>query len=156
MLLALQTDSTRFITLHIDGNGGSVPIEGVNEGYHSLSHHGLDQDKIKQLTIVENALVETWGGFVRGLKETNESNSTLLDQTNVLLTSNLGNASAHDNKNMPVLFAGGGFRHGQHLAFNKDDNYALPNLFVSALQRQGLETDRFATGTGTMSGLEML
>jgi len=156
MLLALQTDSTRFITLHIDGNGGSLPIEGVNEGYHSLSHHGLDEDKIEQLTIVENALVETWGGFIRGLKETNESNSTLLNQTNVLLTSNLGNASAHDNKNMPVLFAGGGFRHGQHLAFNKDDNYPLPNLYVSALQRQGLETDRFATGTGTMSGLEMV
>ena len=78
------------------------------------------------------------------------------NQTNVLLTSNLGNASAHDNKNMPVLFAGGGFRHGQHLAFNKDDNYPLPNLYVSALQRQGLETDRFATGTGTMSGLEMV
>jgi hypothetical protein len=155
MLLALQTDSTRFITLHIDGNGESVPIPGVNEAYHSLSHHGLDEDKIEQLTLVETALVETWGGFVRDLKEVSESNGTLLDQTNVLLTSNLGNASAHDNKNMPVLFAGGGFRHGQHIAFDKEDNYPLPNLFVSALQRQGIESDRFATGTGTMTGLEM-
>ena len=156
MLLALQTDSTRFITLHIDGNGGPVPIPGINEGYHSLSHHGLDDDKIDQLTLVESALIETWGGFVRGLKQSKESGGTLLDQTNVLLTSNLGNASSHDNKNMPVLFAGGGFRHGQHIAFNKEDNYPLPNLFVSALQRQGLETDRFATSTGTMTGLELI
>lgn len=156
MLLALQTDSTRFMTLHIDGNGGPVPIPGINEGYHSLSHHGLDDDKIDQLTLVESALIETWGGFVRGLKQSKESDGTLLDQTNVLLTSNLGNASSHDNKNMPVLFAGGGFRHGQHIAFNKEDNYPLPNLFVSALQRQGLETDRFATSTGTMTGLELI
>tara|TARA_B110000037_G_scaffold212633_1_gene265601 strand:+ start:797 stop:2086 length:1290 start_codon:yes stop_codon:yes gene_type:complete len=156
MLLALKTDSTRFITLHIDGNGESVPIPGINEGYHSLSHHGLDEDKIDQLTLLESALLETWGGFVRDLKQNKESSGTLLDQTNVLLTSNLGNASSHDNKNMPVLFAGGGFRHGQHIAFNKEDNYPLPNLFVSALQRQGLETDRFATSTGTMTGLEMI
>lgn len=156
MFLALQTDSTRFITLHIDGNGESIPLPGVKEGYHSLSHHGLDEDKIAQLTAVETELVTAWGGFVRKLKQSNESNGSLLDTTNVLLTSNLGNASAHDNKNMPVLFAGGGFRHGQHLAFNQNDNYPLPNLFVSALQRQGLETDQFATSTGTMSGLEMI
>ncbi len=156
MFLALQTDSTRFITLHVDGSGEAIPVPGVNEGYHSLSHHGLDEDKIDQLTRVESALVNTWGGFVRKLKDSNESSGTILDQTSVLLTSNLGNASAHDNKNMPVLFAGGGFRHGQHIAFDQNDNYPLPNLFVSALQRQGLEADRFGTSTGTMTGLEMI
>ena len=155
MFLALQTDSTRFITLHLNGSGGAIPIEGVDEGYHSLSHHGLDEDKIDQLTRVETEMVKTWGGFVRQLKESNESNGSMLDATNVLLTSNLGNASAHDNKNMPVLFAGGGFRHGQHIAFDKKNNYPLPNLYLSALQRQGLETDSFATSTGTMTGLEM-
>jgi hypothetical protein len=59
----------------------------------------------------------------------------------VLLTSNLGNASSHDNRNMPVLFAGGGFRHGRHLAFDRKNNYPLPNLYVSVLQRTGLEGD---------------
>ncbi|MDA7867245.1 DUF1552 domain-containing protein [Verrucomicrobia bacterium] len=156
MYLALQTDSTRFMTLHVDGNGGAIPIPGVSEGYHSLSHHGRDEDKIEQLTQVESALINAWGGFVRRLKETNDAGETLLDQTSVLLTSNLGNASSHDNKNMPVLFAGGGFQHGQHLAFDQKDNYPLPRLFVSALQRQGLEADRFSTTTGTMTGLEML
>ena len=148
--LALQTDSTRFISLHMPGGGGVVPIEGVNDGHHSLSHHGRDDDKLEQLALVESAIVSQWGEFLRDLKSTDESDGTLLDNTSVLLTSNLGNASNHDNRNMPVLFAGGGFKHGQHLAFDRNNNYPLPNLFVSVLQRNGMETDRFATSTGAM------
>ncbi len=155
MFLALQTDSTRFITVHLNGEGGAVPIEGVEDGYHSLSHHGLDEDKIEQLTLVETGLVRKWGDFLRDLKGSEETNGTLLDSTSVLLTSNLGNASSHDNRNMPVLLAGGGFRHGQHLAFEKTNNYPLPNLYLSILRRHGLEVDRFATSTGEMTGLEM-
>ena len=80
----------------------------------------------------------------------------MLDTTSVLMTSNLGNGSSHDNRNMPVLLAGGGFKHGQHLAFDNENNYPLPNLFLSILHRHGLEEDRFATSTGTMTGLEMV
>ena len=54
-----------------------------------------------------------------------------------------------------MLFAGGGFRHGQHLAFDTERNYPLPNLFVSMLQRMGIESDSFATSTGTMRGLDV-
>ncbi len=155
MALALQTDSTRFITLHL-GNGGKIDLDGVTEAHHALSHHGQDADKLKQLAILENALIAEWAAFVRKLKAHQESTGTLLDQTMVLLTSNLGNASSHDNKNMPVLFAGGGFRHGQHLAFDTTNNYPLPNLYLSALHRLGLDEERFSTSTGTMTGLEML
>ena len=155
MFLALQSDSTRFITVHLNGEGGAVPLEGVNEGYHSLSHHGLDEDKIEQLTLVETGLVRKWGDFLRNLKGSEESNGTLLDSTSVLLTSNLGNASSHDNRNMPVVLAGGGFKHGQHLAFDESNNYPLPNLFLNILHRHGMEVDRFATSTGEMTGLEM-
>ena len=155
MFLALQTDSTRFITLHLVGEGGAVPIDGVDEGYHTLSHHGLDEDKLRQLTLVESGLVRRWGDFLRNLKGAEEANGTMLDTTSVLMTSNLGNGSSHDNRNMPALLAGGGFKHGQHLAFDTENNYPLPNLFLSILHRHGLEEDRFATSTGTMTGLEM-
>lgn len=147
--MALATDSTRFVTLHVTGNTVKG-IEGVDESYHGLSHHGMDDEKLRQLTLVEQGVVDSWGDFLRKLKS-----DGLLDETMVLLTSNLGNASSHDNKNMPVLFAGGGFRHGRHLAFDKKNNYPLPNLYLSALQRLGLEEERFATSTGTMSGLEV-
>lgn len=152
--LALQTDSTRFITFHLGGSGGVVPIPGVEEGYHALSHHGLDEEKLSQLALVEKAIVSTWGIFLRSLAESQESQANLLESTSVLLTSNLGNASSHDNKNMPVLFAGGGFQHGQHLAFDRNANYPLPNLFVSILHGIGIHAERFATSTGTLAGLE--
>jgi len=153
--LSLQTDSTRFVTYHLGSSGGVVPLEGVGEGYHTLSHHGLDDEKLDQLAIVEGAIISTWGEFLRDLASINENGSSLLDQTSVLLTSNLGNASSHSNRNMPVVLAGGGFRHGQHLGFDQKNNYPLPNLFVSLLQRLGLEQDSFATSKGTLTGLEM-
>jgi hypothetical protein len=72
----------------------------------------------------------------------------------ILYGSNLGNANTHVTTNLPTLLVGGGFRHGQHLGFDRERNYPLPNLFVSMLQRMGLETDRFASSTGTFRGLE--
>ena len=146
--LALQTDSTRFVTLHMPGNAKLKGVDGISEGYHGLSHHGRDEDKIKQLTLVEQAVIDEWTDFLRKLKK-----SELLDSTMVLLTSNLGNASSHNNRNMPVLFAGGGFKHGRHLAFSQKNNYPLPNLYLNALHQLGLEQSSFATSTGTMTGL---
>jgi hypothetical protein len=70
----------------------------------------------------------------------------------VLLGSNLGNASSHNNKNMPMFLAGGGFKHGQHLAFNPDSPPPLCNLYVQMLQQMGLETDQFASSKGSIPG----
>jgi len=153
--LALQTDSSRFVVYHLGSSGGVLPIKGVREAYHSLSHHGRDETKLEQLALIEQSIISSWGEFLRSLNSIDENGQSLLDQTSVLLTSNLGNASNHSNKNMPVLFAGGGFKHGQHLAFDQKKNYPLPNLFVSLMQSMGLETDEFASSTGSMRGLEM-
>ncbi|MEQ9407567.1 MAG: DUF1552 domain-containing protein [Fuerstiella sp.] len=155
MHLALETDSTRFLTYNIAGMNAVPVIPGVDIDYHNLSHHGKDPDKIAQLTVVESALIQEFRGFLDRLRQSSEVTGSLLDTTMVLFGSNLGNASSHDTKNMPVLLAGGGFRHGRHLAFDRQNNYPLPKLFVSMLQRLGMETETFGTGTGTMSGLEM-
>lgn len=145
--MALATDSTRFVTLHITGNTVNA-LEGVDEAYHTLSHHGMDAEKLRQLAIVEQGIINEWGNFLRKLKT-----DKLLNETMVLLTSNLGNASAHDNKNMPVLFGGGGYKHGQHLAFDQKNNYPLPDLYLSALHRLGLDHESFATSAKEMNGL---
>jgi len=150
--LALSTDSTRFITYHLGGSGGVIPLPGVDDGYHNLSHHGLDEEKLAQLAIVEEGIIGAWGDFLRDLAATDDNGESLLDRTSVLLTSNLGNASNHDNRNMPVLVAGGRFTHGQHLAFDQKRNAPLPNLFVNLLQEQGMELDQFASSTGTLAG----
>ena len=93
------------------------------------------------------------GKFPAQAKGTDLGGHTLLEDTMVLLTSNLGNASSHNNKNMPVLFGGGGFDHGQHLAFDQKNNYPLPNLYLSAIHQAGLDFETFATSDEEMDGL---
>ena len=93
-------------------------------------------------------------GLLGALAERREGEERLLDRTTVLFGSNMGDSNTHDNTNLPILLAGGGFRHGSHLAFNPDDNAPLANLFVSILQRLGIEADAFASSTGTLAGLE--
>lgn len=154
MKLALQTDSTRFITLHIPAGNPRVPIKGVEEGYHTLSHHGRDGEKLDQLALIEDEIVASYGDFLRSLAEFQETEASLLDRTSVLLTSNLGNASSHDNRNVPVLLGGGGFKHAGHLAFDRKRNEPLANLFVSVLQQTGLGVGEFSSGKGTLRGLE--
>lgn len=156
MHLAIETDSTRFITFFDTGMNAVPAIKGVDTDYHMLSHHAKDPSKIAQLTIVETEVMAALSRFLGKLSNSTEGEASLLDKTMVLFGSNLGNASSHDTKNMPILLAGGGFRHGQHLAFDKQNNYPLPKLYVSMLQRLGLETDQFASSTGTMAGLEMI
>ncbi|RPH37865.1 MAG: DUF1552 domain-containing protein, partial [Planctomycetota bacterium] len=155
--VAFETDSTRLVTIMLDSvNTPALEVEGceIKDGYHNLSHHGKSQAKLSQLEAIDREHMDLLGGLFSGLKGVKEDGGTLLDRTMVLYGSNMGNANTHVTTNLPILFAGGGFKHGQHLAFDRERNYPLPNLFVSMLQRLGLEVDRFATSTGTMRGLE--
>lgn len=156
--LAFETDSTRAITLMLNSVGTPVlqiPGVTISDGYHNLSHHGKAADKLAQLKIIDEWHMKLLAGLFANLKSVNEGGETLLDRTMILYGSNLGDANAHSTTNMPTLFAGGGFKHGQHLEFDTQRNYPLPNLFVSMLQRMGIEEDSFASSTGTMPGLEM-
>jgi hypothetical protein len=153
--LALQTDSTRLITIMVPGSTYAPPIQGVTLGHHDLSHHGKDPDKLGQLKIVEVETMKTLRDLFAKLKQSKEDGTTLLDRTTVFLGSNLGDGSSHSVKNLPVLVAGGGFKHGQHLAFDPQNPPPLCNLYVSMLQRLGVEVDRFSSSSGTLSGLEL-
>jgi hypothetical protein len=152
--LALQTDSTRLITIMLGGSTYVPPIPGVSLGHHDLSHHGKEPGKLAQLKTVEIETFKTLLGLLAKLKQSKEDGATLLDRTTVFLGSNLGDGSSHSVKNLPVLLAGGGFKHGRHLRFNPDNPPPLCNLFVSMLQRLGIESDKFSTGTSTLMGLE--
>jgi hypothetical protein len=156
--LAFETDSTRAITLMLDGVSTPVldlPDATITDGYHNLSHHGRSEAKRSQLEIIDHWHMKLLGNLIADLKAVREGEDSLLDRTMVLYGSNFGDANAHTCFNLPTILAGGGFRHGQHLAFDTQRNYPLPNLYVSMLQRLGIETDRFASSTGTMRGLEL-
>ena len=151
--LAIQTDSTRLITIMLGGSTHAPPIDGVTLGHHDLSHHGKDPGKLEQLKIVELETMKRLQDLMAKLKGSKEEGATLLDRTTIFLGSNLGDGSSHSVKNLPVLLAGGGFKHGQHLAFDPANPPPLCNLFVSMLQRLGLPIDQFSSSTGTLAGL---
>lgn len=156
--LAFETDSTRAVSLMLDSvSTPVVEIRGatINDGYHNLSHHGKSPEKLAQLRLIDAWHMRLLADLFKGLRDVHEGGETLLDRTMVLYGSNLGDANAHSTTNMPVLLAGGGFKHVGHLAFPREQNYPLPNLFVSMLQRMGMEESSFASSTGTMTGLEM-
>ena len=156
--LAFETDSTRSISLLLDSvNSPAIEFGAVKttDGYHNLSHHGKSKEKLEQLKTIDEWHMKLLGELLSELKSVKEDGEALLDRSMILYGSNLGNANTHVTTNLPVIFGGGGFKHGRHLAFNSEHNYPLPNLFVSMLQRMGLETDKFASATGTMRGLEL-
>jgi hypothetical protein len=157
--LAFETDSTRLVALLLDSvNSPAIRVEGetMTDGYHAISHHGRSPDKLRQLDLVDRAHMKLLDHLFTELKSRPEGGETLFDRTMVLYGTNLGDANAHVTTNLPTLFAGGGFKHGQHLAFDRQRNYPLPNLYVNVLQRLGIEADKFATSNGTMRGLEMV
>lgn len=152
--LAIQTDSTRLITIMLAGSTSAPPIAGVTQGHHDLSHHGKDPGKLAQLNLIEIECMKVLRDLVAKLKQSQEGGEALLDRTTVYLSSNLGDASSHSTRNLPVLVAGGGFQHGRHLAFDPQNPPPLCNLYVSMLQRLGIDVDKFSTSTGTLPGLE--
>ena len=149
--LALETDSTRIVTI-ASSLAGVTPrtIPGVRRNTHELTHHGNRPEKINELRLIEQAQFHDLAAFLRGLRGVSEQGGSLLERTAVLYGTNMGSANAHSTDNLPALLAGGGFKHGQHLAFDMKKNYPLTNLHVSLLQRLGVEASGFSSGTGTM------
>lgn len=142
--LALETDSSRIISLFID-----------TTVIHNITHHGNRPEVIKELRSKEESQFNVLNSFLTSLAATREDNQSLLQRTMVLYGTCMGSANSHSNMNLPVLLAGGGFRHGQHLAFDTKNNYPLSNLYLTMLHRLGVETNQFSTAKGTMTGLEM-
>src|SRR5579859_2397683 len=148
--LALQTDSTRVIALWLWSHTERLDLPGVSITHHDASHHGQDENKIRQLALIEENEMKLFAGLLGKMKETDEGGKSLLDQTIVFHGSNLGNASAHTCDNLPILLAGGGFRHAGHVAFDRKNNKPLSNLFVRMLRQMGMEMDRFGSSTGVI------
>ena len=156
--LAFESDSTRIITLMVDGFATPVfeiaDQQRTRDGYHNLSHHGQSKEKLAELEKVDLQQMRHLRDLFALLAATPAADgSRLLDQTMVLYGSNLGDANVHNCTNLPILLSGGGLKHGQHLAFDTVQNKPLCNLFVTMLQQLGLETGAFASSAGTISSL---
>jgi hypothetical protein len=149
VLLALKTDSTRTVTLRLEGLTSVPEIDGVESEWHNLSHHGQDEAKIAELKLIELAEFRTFAAFLQQLQSLKEQGRSLLDSTTVLFGSNLGNASSHRATNLPIIVAGGGYKHGRHIKINPEQQ-VFSNLFVSIAQRVGLAIEQFGYSTGNL------
>lgn len=144
--LALQTDSTRVILLTL-GDAGRAKLEGLTLAHHDASHHGKDEAKIEQLALIEEAELQLFSRFLHTMQEAREGEGTLLDYTTILNASNLGNASAHTCENLPILLAGGGFKHQGHVLKDRAHNTPLSNLYLRILQHLDVDTVAFGCST---------
>ncbi len=150
--LILETDSTRVVNLMVQDHSVVLAVPGTNSDQHGLSHHGLDERKINQLRIIEREIVTAFADLLDDLHERSDAGGSLLEQTSVLLGSNLGNANSHEARHLPILVAGGGFTHGEHIANGEGVSDApLSNLFVTLLQRMAVETESFGQSDGALS-----
>lgn len=149
--LALQTDSTRIATLEIGGDFEANAF-GLGNSYHGLSHHGQRPEAIAGLIKMERYQMEQFASFLAKLKSIEDGGGTLLDHSMVLFGSGMGNANSHTNSNLPIILAGGGFKHGEHKVYPDKGLGKKPlcNLYLSMLQRFGAEVDKFGTSTGTL------
>ncbi|MFL2526578.1 MAG: DUF1552 domain-containing protein [Candidatus Azotimanducaceae bacterium] len=151
MPLILATDSSRVISLMIQDHGIVPKLQGITADQHNLSHHGQDPGKIAQLRQLETEIVKRFGSLLDSLDSQNENDSSLLDQTQILFGSNLGNANSHNAENLPILVAGGDFNHGHHVVHDEKHNSPLCNMYLSLVQRMGVETDQFGQSTSTLN-----
>lgn len=147
--LALQSDSTRIATLEIGGDFMPQHL-GIKKDWHGLSHHGNDPEAVADLITLEKYQIEHFGKFVAKLAKMNDGDRTLLDSTTVLFGSGMGDGNTHKNSDLPILLAGGGYKHGEFRQVPGEgiNKVRLCNLFVDIAQKMGVEIDSFGNSTG--------
>ncbi len=152
--LAIQTDSTRAITLSSGFVNGDFGLSG---GYHGFSHHGERPDHVAALKLIERNKITQMAYLIDLLKAQQDTinGGTLFDHTSILFGCGMA-TGPHSTRDLPLLLAGGGFKLGQHMVCPEEKGQRLPaaNLLLSILQNHGLEIDRFGPSTGTLVGLE--
>jgi hypothetical protein len=148
--LALQTDSTRVATIEVPGSFDTSAMGIEEKGYHGYSHHGKDPVLMEGMRKVERYQMMHLAKFLTKLQDLG-----LLDSTQVLFGSGMGDGSAHTNKNLPVLLAGGGYKHRTHLILPDPAEKRVPlcSLYLTMAQRFGVETNSFGRSKGTFAGL---
>ena len=150
---AFETDITRVASVGFANALNYTSLEGVTRGYHACTHNGKKPEVIDELVAIESFQIEQLSRCLKRLDSIQEPNSdgSLLDNTIVLFGSGMGYGGTHSNRNLPILVAGGGFKHRGHVDVRSKTGKNLPlcNLYVTLLQRFGVEREVFNTSTGT-------
>ncbi len=149
---AFETDLTRVASVEFPSELKYTDIDGVNRSYHGCTHNGKKEETVAELVAIESFQVARLSQCLKKLDSIKEPNAdgSMLDHTIVLFGSGMGYGGTHSNRNLPILVAGGGFKHRGHVDArdNSGKNMPLCNLYVRLMQRFGIDRDRFNTSTG--------
>ncbi|MCA9153899.1 MAG: DUF1552 domain-containing protein [Planctomycetales bacterium] len=155
IVLAFQTDATRVASFmfanDVSGRNFSF-LDGVSGGHHELSHHENKQEKIAQYQRINRWHVEQYARMLNKMKAVREGDSTLLDNSMILFGSSMSDGNRHDPDNLPILLGGrggGSLKTGQHLA--AQGMVPLCNLYLTMLDRMGVEVEAFGDSNGRIS-----
>ncbi len=157
MALAFQTNTTRITTFMLAnaGSNRTYPMVGVTDGHHNISHHRNDQDKIEKIKKIDKFLVGEFAYFLDKLKSIKEGGKTLLDNSMILYGSAISDGNRHQHDDLPILLAGqggGSVLSGRHLVYPNET--PLNNLFLSMLERMGVDQKSLGDSKGQLKGLD--
>ena len=150
--LAFQTDSTRVMTLSMDWIYGAIKVPGATGGWHTLSHHGGKPEMIARLSRIEIDTLRHFDRFLFEMDQIKEEGGTLLDHTTVVMGSNFGDSSNHTCNNLPMIVAGGGYRHQTHTVLEKPT--PLCNLYLELLHKHNVDLGSFGSSQEDMDWLK--
>jgi hypothetical protein len=143
-VLALETDSTRAVTVQIPFWEGFKEAS-LSGNYHDLSHHGQKKEKIEKLLMLEHAILKRISATLTTMKERQVGNESLYDQTTTLLTASMGSANSHNFDDLPAMVFDGRMKNSGHL---RCKDVPTSNLYLGLLRLFGAERDRFGESTG--------
>lgn len=144
-VLALQTDSTRAVTVQIPFWEGFKEPD-LSGNYHDLSHHGQKKEKIDKLLKLEHSILKRINTSLNAMRECQVGNGSLFDQTTTLLTASMGSANSHNFDDLPALVFDNRMKTAGH--WQKKD-MPMSNLYLGLLQQFGGESDQFGESTGS-------
>jgi len=164
--LALSCNATRVVSLMLSHpvSPTHIPKSGTGTGHHDASHYGDPSSQTAADFIkLQKYFMEELVYLIQSLKNTPEGDgTTLLDNTLVMLCSELGDSNRHDHDRVPFLLAGGGggsLVGGRFLDFrgkNNGQNEPHTKLLVSIANAMGVDIDSYGYvghGRGPLPGL---
>jgi hypothetical protein len=155
-VLALQTDSTRIVTLTLanEGSNRNFPSIGVSEGHHNISHHGKNPEKLEKIRKIDVFYSYRFAHLLDKMRAATEAGSTLLDNSMVVYGCAISDGDKHNHDDLPVLLAGkgaGSLKPGRHIRYAPET--PMCNLYVAMLERAGVRADKFGDSTGRLGEL---
>ena len=151
--LAFRTDSTRVITLSMDWISGAIKVPGTTGAWHTLSHHANKPNIIAQLSKIEIDTLKHFNRFLFEMDQIKDGEGTLLDHTTVVMGSNFGDASNHTCDFLPMIVAGGGYKHQTHTVLEKQT--PLCNLYLELLHKHNIDVGTFGSSVEDMGLLKV-